>query len=657
MNRKGYKMRENNRYGFKINEGKVEIFRMKNGKVIENCEVLLENIFWGGKIKCPIQVDEESRDRIIQMEDLSVENYKLTGEYREKGGDTGIICLYTNAGKKSLSLIMFHTREQMYKRFIHFKHINESVYLKRSGLHLKFDGSLYTDKNKDLSINKVEIVIDFNHREEIDLKLTEEKENFNTYLYNCSLDSIVLNETEINNAIHIEVEMKDGTILKYNIGHKTHRDIPKKFFYVPITSIYHKNYALAVRGNVNENYSLVVRPMDPVEHTLDFRIKESKIVSAFFYHVVGKLKTKKMKRPINLYYEKNSMKADEGCFEIFEESLKNNTSRNYFILDKKSELWPELKKHKNVVARFSWRYYFLLYSAQNYISTETSSHLNVHRAINPYVRKTLLESKLIFLQHGVTYMKAQGANSVFGADKEGEPSIIAVCSEKEAKVVADMLRIPKERCMIAGLPVFSTIKYNHIDKNSRNIVTIMLTWKPYEEHLLDHFEDSSYFKSVYKIYNILVDKVGAENIRIVPHPKVYEHLCGTSMRDAVWASDVSSALGDTKLLITDYSSVAYNCFYQGAGVIFYQPDLELYQECVGKLIPDDSEYIGYRTFDLNELENVINEGVGDRNENGLIDLSYYRSNRFIQNYKSINAFSDGKNITRIVEYLTERKVI
>ena len=69
-----------------------------------------------------------------------------------------------------------------------------------------------------------------------------------------------------------------------------------------------------------------------------------------------------------------------------------------------------------------------------------------------------------------------------------------------------------------------------------------------------------------------------EKIILIPHPKVYDLLIQTDMKDSLWTNPISQALEKTKLLITDYSSVCYNAFYQGAGVIYFQPDLVLYEK-------------------------------------------------------------------------------
>ena len=107
------------------------------------------------------------------------------------------------------------------------------------------------------------------------------------------------------------------------------------------------------------------------------------------------------------------------------------------------------------------------------------------------------------------------------------------------------------------------------------------------------------------------------------------------------------------MFITDYSSACYNAFYQGAGVVFYQPDLELYEIENGKLIPNDDEYIGLRTLNKEELIDVLNKSIKD----GKIDLSVLRTEEQEKMYQTINEFSDGKNIDRICDKLKELNLV
>lgn len=638
-------------YSFGITEGHiVQINHFDQRGHCQIWNIYLENIFWGGRIKFPMYVENDATDRILWMYDLKPEEFMETGEYHAKGPSTGVVCVYTNKKQDEMYFIMFTNRQQMYKRFIHFSHKSEHVSFKNNRFHIAFQGCVYSDKWQDFHLRRVTLVVDQNHRIDIEQKLQKER-CYTKTKYEMPLESIISQETLINNPIHVEVDI-DGESLEFNIGHKSRRRKPSKFYYVPIIAAYYKDKALFVRGNTNQNYTLVVRDKEPIEYEEEFLALEDKWNSFLMYYR-GKIRRFFRRTPLNLYYEKNSMKAEEGTFEIFEKALASPNSENYFILDQHSPQWEDLSKHRNVIRKYSKEYYKLLYSADCFISTETPSHLNVHRALNKYVRKTLLEKKFVFLQHGVTYLKCQGAGSVFGKGKEGEPDYIIVGSEKEAKAVAHMLHIPRERCINAGLPIFSTIKYEHINEHSDDIVTIMMTWKPSEEHMLSHFEDSGYYRNVRAVYELIQKYIPTWQIQIVSHPKVLELLMQTDLAEVIWNKSVSDALKNTKLLITDYSSVCYNVFYQGGAVVFYQSDLGEYQKEAGKLVPRDEEYIGYRVFGQSELEQCIQKGI----QQGHIDLGYMRSDEFVARYQTINQFSDGRNINRIVDFLAKEKIV
>lgn len=640
-------------YGFEILEGHiVHISHQKPEGDWEFWNIYLENVFWGGKITFEMEVEAEAADRILWMYDLTEEEFCRTGEFRAKGPSKGVICIYTNREKNQIHFLMLTNREQMYRRFLHWKHKRERVSLQGGQFRLRLRACVYSDKWQDFTLREARLWIDRNHSFVVPLELKKEAAGWRRISVWVPLSSIVSMETEINNPIHIEITFDNNIKLKFNIGHKHKRKKETKFYYVPIVYRYYRDFALFVRGNVNENYTLVVRKKEPEERKLSFRWKESRLISLVLYHL-GRQVRKRSRRKVNLYFEKNSQKAEEGTFEVFEKARQKGSCRNYFILGRQAPEWETLSRKGGVVEKYSWFYYWLLYRADHLISTETSSHLNVHRAVNPYVRRALLEKPLIFLQHGVTYLKCQGEGSVFGAGKEGEPAYMAVCGRKEAEAVSRMLRIPAERCIQTGLPIFSKLDYGHIREASADIVTLMFTWRPWEEHLLSHFEDSVYYRTVQEVYGLLANFLSPEQIVIVPHPKVWNLLLATGLKDKIWKGKVSKALEQTKLLVTDYSSACYNVFYQGAGVVFYQPDLEEYEKEVGKLIPAKEEYIGHRIGTVSELEELFSEGI----RKGALRLAFFRKPEHVENYREINEFSDGKNVERIVEFLTKEGII
>lgn len=626
-------------------------YRSDQGELTIVWELPIAYIFWGGKIPMPLSVPEENRERILWIHEMTEEEFRKTGEYQAKGDSTGVLCAYTNTEEHEAYLILFTNMEQVYRRFIHFKSRKARVVLTGRRLKIRFWGCIHTKKHQDIHLERAELVIDDNHSMVIPLEMSGAEKRYNKIHMAVPIEDLVSKETAINNAIHIDVFV-NGVRCSFNLGCKSRKKMPSRFYYVPLSSKVFHNWVLFVRKNVNQNYSLVIRLKDPAEYVRSFRILESVPVSWMMYHL-GKIYRRISRKKVNLFYEKDSMKADEGTFEIFQKALQTGTSANYFILDPRSGDWERLSTAKNVVAKYSLKYYWLLYSSDCFIATETSSHLNVHRARNKYVRKALLERPLIFLQHGVTYLKCQGPSSVFGRGKEGEPAYMIVGSEKERTVAARMLDIEEDRCVITGLPIFSTISYEHIGEASEDIVTVMLTWKLSEEHLLTHFEDSKYYHFAREIYLMLRELTVLENIRIVPHPKVKDMLLRTSLREMVWQGSVAEALRTTKLLITDYSSVCYNAFYQGAAVVFFQPDLAEYEKEVGKLIPEPDEYIGYRTFRAEELRQTLLKGL----EGGRINLAYLRNQEYVKRYRAINQFHDGRNVDRIVDWMKSKQII
>lgn len=424
-----------------------------------------------------------------------------------------------------------------------------------------------------------------------------------------------------------------------------------KYQHVPMFSFFYKNQAVQIKHTSVGNVLYVCRPMEEEEKRLAFRFWESEKVSGWLYQK-GKEEKEKSSQKVSLFYEKFCQKAEEGTFEIFDMAWKRNPKGAYFIINENAPDYQRIKNHPNVVKQYSKKYYELLFRANAYVSTETPFHLNIIRSNNKYFRRSIAENTFVFLQHGVTYMKCHGPNSPFLAGREMEPDYIVVNSEKEKAAVHRMMGIDNSRILKTGMGIFSKISYKHLNQDSDDIAVVMLTWKPYEDNMED-FTKSSYYQNTLAIYNMLRKYLPADHIWIVVHPKTGAHLEKTELAPSIWKKPISEALSIAKLLITDYSSVCYNSFYQGGGVVFFQEDLEFYEKENGKLIPKDDEYIGKRTFSLEELDAVLREGCRD----GKIQLDAFRTEEFERRYKTINEFSDGKNMERLCEKLKELGLI
>ena len=546
-----------------------------------------------------------------------------------------------------------------YKNSIKLKYKFFNVNINRRYITFIFYAYLIADGK--FNIENIRFKIDNKNYKNIDLNLYQKKPNSrikllldgNIYRLKFKTSDLIKSNEKINNKVRLSFDI-DGINLEYKLAIKDKKIQKKKYYNLPIKSVYTKNNSLQIRRTIGGNLVVVNRKKEPIEDTLRFKILESR-VNSFILYYLGKIldRDRIRKKKINIFYEKFSEKAEEGIYELYSKCKLSKESKNYFIIDKESKDYQKIKKDKNVIKKYSIKYYWLIYNASCFIASEVPCHhLNVFRCNNKYLKKAIYDKKFVFLQHGIIYMKNLSINSPFKIGMEGESTYMVVSSEKEKRVVMDMLGYSSEQLLKTGLAMYSNIKYNHINEDSKDIVTIMLTWKPYEEQLYN-FEKSSYYKNVIDICNTLKKYISNQNIIIIAHPKSYQLLSNTDLRKSLWDKPISEALEKTKLLITDYSSVCYNSFYQGSGVIFYQPDLEKYEKENGKLIPKDDEYIGKRVFNIIELENLIKQTI----KNEKIDLKEIRTQEFEEMYKTINEFSDGKNIDRIYESLIKLKLI
>ena len=594
--------------------------------------------------------------RAIDLEKTEKEIQKVKDDFAEwianDEMEKRVVCVYI---RNERVCYCYGRISLVYKKLMKFIYKVVSVSLNQKGLSIFLYLYIINDFNLDITDKWIEIS-DF-IKEDVEIheapeKISKKKILFSKYKTKINIKRSELEKEEIpiNNNITMNMNV-NGDKVSYKLGKSKFRIKNKVEYYYPMTSMYNDEYAFHIRRDARSNMILVKRLKEPVENTFKFKILESVIMSFFMYYL-GKLLKKIRNKKINLYYEKFAAKAEEGVFDFCRKCNESERTNNYFIIDKDSSDYEKIKENKFVVPKHSFKYYWLLYNSSHLISSDSPIHINIIRSNNIYIRKALYENKFIFLQHGVTYLKAHQQNSPYGKGKEAEPAYMIVGSEKEKDVVCDMLKIYEEKILNVGLPIFDTIEYEHINNQTDDFITIMFTWKPYEEHLYD-FRESSYYQDVVEIWNMLSKYIDKNKVCIIPHPKVFNLLMNTDMKDSIWQGPISEILKKSKLLITDYSSVAYNSFYQGSGVIFYQPDLKLYEQENGDLIPRDDEYIGERVFTINELEDVIKETVID----GKINLDRVRTEEFKEIYKTINQFSDGKNFKRLYDKLIDLGVI
>ena len=176
----------------------------------------------------------------------------------------------------------------------------------------------------------------------------------------------------------------------------------------------------------------------------------------------------------------------------------------------------------------------------------------------------------------------------------------------------------------------------------------MPTWRPWDYNLARISpEESGYFRFVSSIAERIPEEY-KDNLVILPHPLIKDAFVNTTLeRYVTTEGSYDDILKETELLITDYSSIAYDAFYRGAKVIFCWEEMEYCME----------QYGGY--LKLNE-ENVF--GDVSRNYEDIPEL--IRSNyllpqrpEYLERFKSLVEFHDGKNTARLIEALSKDNIV
>lgn len=399
------------------------------------------------------------------------------------------------------------------------------------------------------------------------------------------------------------------------------------------TSIY-------VRQNANNRLIITVRKINKTDE-----LKEQiKINLACFI-------SKFMPKKIILMYEKEAERYEESASIVYEKIVDRGIKDVCYLIDKDSVQFKQipLQYKKNVIYKYTMKHYITFFCAKTLIGTESPGHAIELRVANKHAARRIYGNKFcyVFLQHGVMYMvslDSSGRN--FFRKNGGMPknAKVVVSSQKEAEHFITLAGFSENDLYITGLP-----KY---DKNKLNVnadkIIIMLTWRPWEYNVLrNNIENSRYYKLLEKIISAIPENL-KDRIILMPHPLILNDIQKTELSKYILKEfSYNNVLENTKVLITDYSSIAYDAFYRGSNVIFYWEEkdycMDMYK---GNLMLNEDNVFGDICYDTKHLTNIIEKNYNNNQEK-----------LYINNYKQIVEFNDNKNTQRLLNCLKNDNII
>lgn len=358
---------------------------------------------------------------------------------------------------------------------------------------------------------------------------------------------------------------------------------------------------------------------------------------------------------IILMYEKNCSRYEESASVLYEKLIDLGYNNAFFIADPEDEAVKELpeKYRRNIIAKDSDKHLEYFFASNKFIASESTEHALQLRIASKAAMDKINSPDLqyIFLQHGVMYMVSldSGLRTSFRKNNEIRLHRTVVSSEAEAKHFTDLAGMEREDLYVTGLAKFDkSFRYEDADR-----IIIMPTWRRWEANLARTApEETGYFRMLQRMYNAVPDNL-KEKVIVLPHPLMSSSFAGEDAFDGhiVVGKSYDRLLRTCDLLITDYSSIAYDAFYRGANVIFCWEDLE---ECMkrygekGHLML--TEELAFGPVCDGSEGSQITEAIG----------RLYRKSQpeeYIDNYKKLVSFNDGHNSDRIVECLRRDGVI
>lgn len=349
-----------------------------------------------------------------------------------------------------------------------------------------------------------------------------------------------------------------------------------------------------------------------------------------------------IRKNIYLIGERKDQCQDNGYhfFKYVRENHKND--KFYYCITKDSKQLEKIKGLGNIVYYKSFKHYLYYVVSKKLVCAHVGSCTPDTPITWKFEERKFIKKNRMFIQHGIT--------------KELIPSLTKnksmintfICGAKpEFEFVKKEFGYPKNSVKYLGFCRFDNL---HSFKTKKQIL-IMPTWRQWfgmdgnNVVSSEEFAKSDYFKA----YNSIINnkkfsnmlKSNSMEIIFYPHNEMqrYLHLFKSSFDNIIVASknsyDVQTLLKESEILITDYSSIAFDFAYMKKPVIYYQfDDDEYYKNHYAKGYFDyEEDGFGPISKSIDELlyfiENLSIYGL----QNKYID----RVNNFFEIYDSNNS--------------------
>jgi glycosyltransferase involved in cell wall biosynthesis/CDP-glycerol glycerophosphotransferase (TagB/SpsB family) len=365
-----------------------------------------------------------------------------------------------------------------------------------------------------------------------------------------------------------------------------------------------------------------------------------------------------LRKPVWLLSDRIRAAGDNGeALFRYLSALKKKPARLYFAVSDRSRDFAALQKVGRVVRSQSSRHKLLyLLSDLNISSHADSDVVTLFSHYNEPYRDIESRIRFVFLQHGITKDDLSDWLNRYHIHAAG----FVVAARPEADSIKNGAYFyPDDAIWLTGFPRFDRLYHDE-----KRCVTIMPTWrnaltaggdpKTGVRSLCDGFEDSAFFRFYNRLLNDrrlldAADKCGYA-VRFLPHPTLQPHVGRFTGNDRVAFLPADTpyrqVFAESDLILTDYSSVAFDFAYLRKPVVYAQFDRDDFFSGEHVYVRG---YFDYERDGFGEVETDYEKTVDrliEYMEHGCALKDAYRAriDRFF-------AFDDAENCRRVCEKL------
>lgn len=334
--------------------------------------------------------------------------------------------------------------------------------------------------------------------------------------------------------------------------------------------------------------------------------------------------------------------SDDNGMHLFKYAIdKDKNIKKYFVINKDSPDFKEMKKIGPVLGFKSIKHRYLGLFVENIVNSHPDNQI-IYPFWGSYPHFAgLLKSNNVFLQHGITL---HDVSSWLNKTNMNLSFFLTGSPYEYDSLFKYPYNYEKDTIKLLGFP-----RFDNLENETKKQILIMPTWRrDLEKKSNEHIIQTEYFKTFNSLINNekLIESAKENGYEIIfrPHPNVYNFIEEFDKNDYVKIDyervKYQALFNQGSILITDYSSVAFDFAYLKKPLIYYHYGEDFHFNL-------EESYFDYETMGFGEIckneEELVNLIIDNMKNNCEIKDEY--SKRVDEFF----AFTDKNNCKRVYD--------